>query len=249
MLTTVIRGRAGELDEGLNPTADLKASERIMAAVAANPEIGRIVRLYRPAPTVAFSTIEMTLPEFSHAVGESVAFGFEAMVRPAGGRMVAIDEQWIVLDVITPEPVRNPSHRNVYDEFGSKFVEVLTGFGIDARYGSVEGEYCSGDYSVNARGAVKLVGTAQRVTRGARLFSASIPFDISVNVRELFSRINGLLGLSWSPATLGCIKDEVPDASFEALEAALLTAFAPNAQNEGSLAEIFRSTKKLALAS
>jgi len=245
MQTTVIRGFAGEVDEGLNPTADLSASQHLMAAVAAMPELNRIVRLYRPAPTVAFSTIEKTLPNFSEAVGESLVFGFDPVVRPAGGRMVALDEQWVVLDVIIAEPVRNPSPRTVYNEFGAQFVQVLTELGIDARFGPVAGEYCPGDYSVNARGAVKLVGTAQRVRRGARLFSASIPFDISVSVRELFTRVNQLLELDWQPATLGSIHQEAPNLTIESLEDALLSAFAPGAHRVASLAEIYNSLKQL----
>ena len=36
---------------------------------------------------------------------------------------------------------------------------------VDARVGEVPGEYCPGSHSVNARGRVKVVGTAQRMVR------------------------------------------------------------------------------------
>lgn len=239
MQTTLIRGEAGLLDWGLTPSADLGASERLLKLVAARPNIGKIVRLYRPNPTVAFSGLEQRLPGFNDAVGESRAFGFDTVIRPAGGRMVALDEQWLVLDVITPEPVRRIMHSDVYRHYGEIFVKTLASVGIQANFGPVEGEYCPGEYSVNARGSVKLVGTAQRVVRGARLFSACIPFDVSVNVSELFVRVNELLGLEWRPETLGSVSAEAPNLTMDELEKALLTAFASDVTRVSTLTDIF----------
>jgi lipoate-protein ligase A len=230
----------------LNHSADLGASTQLLKAVSANPELGRLVRLYRPAPTVAFSRREETMAAFGDAVSEAVAFGFEPVVRPAGGRMVALDPQWVVLDVITPEPTRSMSHQDVYTRYGDGFVEMLTELGVQANFGPVAGEYCPGDYSVNARNAVKLVGTAQRVTRGARLFSASIPLSISPNVGELFTRVNAILGLEWNAATLGALEHEVPGITGDALETALLNTFAPDIHEECSLADVLDFAQRLA---
>ena len=246
--TTLVRGASGILDRGLNPTADLLASRRLLSAVAANPSLGRIVRLYRPAPTVAFSGRESTMPGFAEAVSESMAFGFEPVIRPAGGRMVALDEDWIVLDVIAPEAGRETAHRDVFLRYGQRFTELLREFGVDARVGEVPGEYCPGDYSINARGQVKIVGTAQRVTRGARLFSASIPLHISSNVAELFNRVNAILGLDWDARTLGSLATESPGIHSDEFEAALLNAFAPTIDREASLEDLFDADRELTSA-
>jgi len=208
--------------------------------------MGRIVRIYRPEPTVAFSGFEQRLEGFDDAVGEALAFGFEPVVRPAGGRMVALDEEWVVVDIITPERYLSVSHRDVYEESGSAFVSILRKFGIDASMGAVAGEYCPGKYSVNARGAVKLVGTAQRVRRGARLFSACIPFSISNNVATLFERINASLQLDWNPETLLGIQDESPLLRIEQLESALIGRFAPDAEEVTTLSDIYRDSRELA---
>ena len=69
--------------------------------VAGKPELGTVVRVYQPGPTVAFSRKEETMPGFPDAVSEALAFGFEPVIRPAGGRMVALDQQWLVLDIVT----------------------------------------------------------------------------------------------------------------------------------------------------
>lgn len=249
MKTTLIRGLAGELDWALNPTADLSSSARLLEAVAEDPEIGRIVRLYRPAPTVAFSGIEKHKPRFREAVAESVVFGFEPVIRPSGGRMVAIDQQWFVLDVITPEQSKAREHINVYNRFGASIVELLRDLGVEANFGPVAGEYCPGEHSVNARDSVKLVGTAQRVRRGARLFSACIPFEISADVAALFGRVNALLDLDWRPETLGWVSAENPKISADDLEAALLQRFAADADADASLADVFSNRNQLAFAS
>jgi lipoate-protein ligase A len=239
MQTTLIRGTAGVLDWGLTPSADLGASERLLKAVAAKPSIGKIIRVYRPNPTVAFSGLEQRLEGFTNAVGEARAFGFEPVIRPAGGRMVALDEQWLVLDVITPEPARRIMHSDVYRFYGDAFVELLASLGVQANFGPVEGEYCPGEYSVNARESVKLVGTAQRVVRGARLFSACIPFEVSFNVAELFSRVNQQLGLEWRPSTLGSVHEEAPLLTIDQLEAKLLETFASEITRTATLTDVF----------
>ena len=249
MRTTLITGAAGQNDWGLEHSADLKASERLLSIVSAAPSLGRIVRIYRPSPTVAFSGLEQRLPGFADAVGQSIAFGFDPVVRPAGGRMVALDEGWLVIDIITPEPYLSVAHRDVYEEFGATFVSLLRDLGVDAAMGAVPGEYCPGDYSINARGAVKLVGTAQRVRRGARLFSACIPYSISFNVAALFDRINAALGLDWNPETLGSLEFEAPGLSIDALERALINTFAPEAETPVSLTDIYRDSRELALLS
>ncbi|MEY2955015.1 MAG: hypothetical protein RL530_616 [Actinomycetota bacterium] len=247
MRTTLIRGEAGRVDRALNETADLKVTERLLEQVANNPEMGGLVRIYRPAPTVAFSGRERRLPGFRAAVGESLAFSFEPVIRSAGGRMVALDPDWIVMDIITPEPDRR-DNRQVYLEHGQALVEVLNELGVQAALGPVPLEYCPGDYSINARGQVKIVGTAQRVRRGVRLFSISIPHSISVNVREMFTRANELLDLEWNPSTLGSIQAENPDVTIDQLETALIQRFAGSAEAEISLADVFAQTQQLELA-
>lgn len=244
MRTTLVKGSAGTLDWGLERSADLIASERLLSMVSNTPSMGRIVRIYRPEPTVAFSGFEQRLAGFDEAVGQALAFGFEPVVRPAGGRMVALDEEWVVVDIITPENYLSVAHRDVYEAYGGTFVSLLRKLGVDASMGSVAGEYCPGSYSVNARGAVKLVGTAQRVRRGARLFSACIPFSISYNVATLFERINTSLQLEWNPTTLSGIKDESPRLRMEDLENALVERFAPEVEETTTLTDIYRDSRE-----
>lgn len=243
MRTTLIRGLAGERDRGLNSSAGLEASKSLLHLIAENNDIGRVVRVYRPASTVAFSRRETLLSGFAEAVAEATTFGFEPYIRPAGGRAVVLDTDWLVLDVVTPEDRgRTVAHRDIFTEFGERFVSLFFDLGVETAIAPVEGEYCPGDYSISARGVVKLVGTAQRVTRGARLFSASIPFAVSPNAAELLTRVNALLELDWDPRTLGSVSVESPATSLAELESALIRTFASEAHGESTLADIFGST-------
>jgi octanoyl-[GcvH]:protein N-octanoyltransferase len=243
MRTTLIRGLAEERDRGLFVSSDLGASRRLLDIVADNSDLGRIVRLYRPSPTVAFSRRETLLDGFAEAIAEATAFGFEPVVRPAGGRAVVLDTEWLVLDVITPE-ARHPrvEYRDVFVDFGARFVELFSDLGLRTAVAPVTGEYCPGDFSVSCRNEVKLVGTAQRVTRGARLFSASIPFAVSSTVEELLTRVNELLELEWNPSTLGSVSSESPAIRLSDLDAALLHTFARDIDSESSLADFFDTT-------
>ncbi len=238
---TLIRGKAGRYDWGLIPLSDLQASKRLLHVVASRPELGSVMRVYQPGPTLAFSRKEETMPGFAEAVSEALAFGFEPVIRPAGGRMVALDQQWLVVDIVSPEPDHAKPHRDVYTAYGDLFIEALASLGVQAGMGPVPGEYCPGDYSINARGAVKIVGTAQRVTRDARLFSASIPFEITPSVREMFIRINRILDLEWNPDTLGSISSEAPSVTLDELERALIGVLAQDSALECSLSDVFSS--------
>lgn len=243
MKTTLITGAAGVSDWGMERSADLLASSRLLSVVAANQNLGRLVRIYKPAPTVAFSGLERRLPNFQNAVSEAVAYGFEPVVRPAGGRMVALDQEWLVVDVITPEIYQSVRHSDIYLEFGTTFVRLLQQLGVDAAIGEVPGEYCPGEYSINSRGIVKMVGTAQRVRRGARLFSACIPFSISLSVEFMFTAINSALNLDWQSKTLVGLDTEAPGTTMLDLENALVANFAAQVDSYSSLTDIYQADR------
>jgi lipoate-protein ligase A len=109
---------------------------------------------------------------------------------------------------------------------GTLWAQLLSAHGIDARVGEVPGEYCPGSFSVNARGRAKLVGTAQRVVRRGWLFSAVLVYDDADALRPLLGRIYERLGLPFDPASVGSVRLERPGLELDALEEALLAAYA-----------------------
>ncbi len=88
--------------------------------------------------------------------------------------------------------------------------------------GEVEGEYCPGGWSVNARGAIKLVGIGQRLISGGAHVGAVIVVTGSERLRELLVPVYEALGLDWDPATLGSVEDELGGVTLAEVEAAIL---------------------------
>jgi lipoate-protein ligase A len=154
------------------------------------------------------------------------ARGFTPVVRAAGGRAAAYDEGSLVLDelIAGADAMRGISERFAAD--AERQATALRTLGIDARVGQVPGEYCAGEYTVNARGVKKLIGAAQRVIRGGWLFSSVVVVDGSDRLRAVLQDVYAALGLDWNPATVGAISDEAPGNGLPEVRAALLDAYA-----------------------
>ena len=81
---------------------------------------------------------------------------------------------------------------------------------MDARVGEVPGEYCPGEYSVNAaRPAASSSGIGQRVIKGAAHIGGVIVVAGRERVRDVLVPVYEALGLEWDPATAGSVEDEV----------------------------------------
>jgi octanoyl-[GcvH]:protein N-octanoyltransferase len=189
-----------------------------------------VVRLYRPAPTVAFGRLDALRPGFAAAVAAARAHGFEPVLRAPGGHAVAYHDGCLGIDEVIGE--RDPI-AGMHDRFarsGELLAAALRELGVDGRVGRVPGEFCPGDFTVNARGAVKLVGTAQRVVRHASLLAASVAVRGADALREVLLDVYRALELDWDPATVGAVEDEVAGVGIDEVERAVLDAYARRAQ-------------------
>ena len=72
-----------------------------------------------------------------------------------------------------------------------------TSLGVDARVGEVAGEYCPGEFSVNARGAAKLAGIGQRVVVGGAHVGGVIVVRGAGRIREVLTPIYEALEIDW----------------------------------------------------
>jgi len=217
--TLVVRG-----EPSLDAAADLDRSVGLLRAVADGTiEHDRVVRLYAPLPTVAMSRRESRMPGFVAASRAATEHGFTPVVRPTGGRAVAYDPSCLVFDIVVREQGLG-DQRELFTRVGSALVSALRGLGVDARLGDVAGEYCPGEFSVNARGAVKLVGTSQRAVRGARLLSGMVPLADVARLAEVLVAVNAALGLDWDKATFGTLQQEPATQPRMQIEDAILGA-------------------------
>jgi octanoyl-[GcvH]:protein N-octanoyltransferase len=202
--------------------------------------LGSLLRLYRPAATVAFGRLDALRPGFGAAVAAARAHGFEPVLRAPGGHAVAYHEGSLGIDEVVgaDDPIAGMHDR--FARSGERFAGALRVLGVDARVGRVPDEFCPGEFTVNARGAVKLVGTAQRVVRHASLLAASVVVRDAGPVREVLRDVYRALELDWDPATVGAVADEVAGLKVDDVERAVLDAYGlrgePSALDDATLA-------------
>lgn len=202
----------------------------LLRQVAERPEGAPVLRIYRPQPTVAFSRRESLMVGFTEAVEQAQSHGFSPIIRPTGGRAVAYDSGSLVMDLVTYDGPARKDNDQHFREVGQLFVETMTELGVDAALGPVVGEFCPGEYSINARGQVKIVGTSQRVSKRARLLSASIPVEDAAAAKSALIACNQALAFDWNPDTFVSLSDEVPGLCLSDVHDALTERFAHAAE-------------------
>lgn len=196
--------------------------------------LGPLLRLYRPAPTVAFGQRDTHLPGYDDAARACRELGFAPLVRKAGGRAAAYHEGTLVVDHLEPDADAIAGAKGRFSFFGELLAQALRDAGVDAGVGEIPGEYCPGEFSVHgsapgSAGTVerrlKLIGTAQRVVSGGWLFSSVIIVENSAPIRAALEAAYAALGLDWDPATAGAVNDLVPHLDVDSVEAAVLGAY------------------------
>lgn len=201
-----------------DPAADLERGIELLREVAQGKR-GPLLRIYRPARTVAFGQRDTRAPGYEAAAQASRDTGFAPLVRKAGGRAMAYHPGSWVIDHIQPEKNAMHTHQHRFEHFANLFVEVFTRLGVPAAVGELPGEYCPGEYSVHgiATGegrfekgrTVKLVGTAQRVVQGAWLFSSAVVLEDTEPIAAVTESVYKAMDLELDPRTIGSAQDLV----------------------------------------
>jgi octanoyl-[GcvH]:protein N-octanoyltransferase len=207
------------------PALDAALTHALLEEVARG-ERPATLRVYRPGPTVAFGRLDGLRPGFRAAVRAAAAHGFAPVLRQPGGHAAAYDGASLCVDQVRPEREIFPALHRRFAEAAALFAGALGGLGVDARVGEVPGAYCPGDYSVNARGRVKLVGVAQRLVRGASLLGVVVVVGGAERIRDVLGDVYAALDLAWDPAAAGAVADEVAGVDLAAVEGAVLGAYA-----------------------
>ena len=203
------------------PAFGAAVSKAILLRVAAG-ELPPTVRLHGTGRVVAFGRQDAAADGFGAAVDAARVAGFGVIVRVAGGRAAVYHEGTLAMSRAVPDP--NPAARthSRFEEMAGLVADALRDLGVDARVGKVPGEYCPGEYSVNARGRTKLVGIGQRIVARAAHLGVVIVARDSALVRRALVPVYEALRLDWDPATAGSIEDELGAAEPAAVEDAIL---------------------------
>ncbi|WP_370619339.1 lipoate--protein ligase family protein [Mumia qirimensis] len=208
------------------PVTDVAIAHALLRQ-AGEGKIGPTVRISVPgSPTAAFGRSDVRRPGFASAAEACRALAFAPIVRGAGGRVAAYTEKTLVIDHVSPDSDPGTGMRDRFRDYGALITAVLAELGVDARVGAVPGEYCPGEYSINAGGLTKLVGTAQRVVRGAWLFSAVVVVGDGPTLRSALPVIHNRLELPFRRQSVGSVAEEVPGVQVDDVASTLMRHYA-----------------------
>lgn len=207
------------------PALDTAVSRVILQRVSAGRDPDTL-RIHRPAPVVALGPLDRISPGFGDAVAAARERGFSAVHRLAGGRAAVFHDQTLAFSWVVHDPTPRFRTRNRFREISEIVAGALRGLNVDARVGPVPGEYCPGEYSVNARGRTKLMGVGQRIVAHAAHVGGVVVVGGSRSIRDVLVPVNEALGIDWDPVTVGSVQDEVSSITWEETEEAIVSAFA-----------------------
>lgn len=210
---------------GSDPVLDVALPHALLELVAERRRPRPVLRHHRPHPTVAFGRRDVFLEGFPHAAAAARRHGFAPVIRGTGGRAAAYHEGCLILDEIMLAEQSTGGIRERFAAEADRQAAALRSLGVDARVGEVAGEYCPGEFSVNARGRVKLVGAAERIIRGAWLHSSVVVVESARAIRDVLVDVYDALGLEWDPASTGAVADEAPGVTMGEVRRALLDQY------------------------
>jgi lipoate-protein ligase A len=207
-----------------DPAFDTAVS-RALCQLASEGKRPATLRLHRPGPVVALGRQDVASRHYPEAVEAASRCGFQSVARLAGGRAAIFHEDTVAFAWAVPEqyPPRRTYER--FFEAADILSRALCTLGVDARVGEIPGEYCPGKYSINARGQTKLVGLGQRLLAHAAHVGGVVVCDGSAEIRRVLVPVYDALGLSFDPATVGSICDEVGFCDFDHTRDAIIEQF------------------------
>lgn len=195
----------------LAPAEDMARVRRTLSEL--RQDSAASLRFYRPQPTAAFSPRDTGHPAHADVMAMLERKGFRPGERGAGGQLAVYDEQALVIDLVAPHPEPRENTRDRYRHFSGLMVKAVAALGVDARTGEVPGEYCPGDYSVNAEGRMKLAGLAQRIGKHGYHMGAVISVGHSEAARDAVTEAYRMMEIPFAPETFGAITSLVPGLS------------------------------------
>jgi len=175
-----------------------------------------------PDDVVVFSLLDARRPGFAAARAAATRLGCGAVLRLGGGHAALFHARCLAFSWASPDAQAPDGIRRRFAAVADWLAAALRRLGVDARVGEVPGEYCPGEFSVNARGRVKLMGVGQRVIRGAAHVGGVIVVQDADRVREVLEPVYAALELAWDPGTAGAVEDERPGLDLAAVRAAIV---------------------------
>jgi lipoate-protein ligase A len=203
------------------PVLDTATSHALLRRVA-RKDLDETLRLYVPDDAVMFSMLDAHRSGFKKALQQADERGFPGVFRLAGGHAALFHSQCLAFAWAMPATKSHQGIRSRFELVSQWIQRGLARAGVPAQVGEVPGEYCPGEYSVNALGKKKLMGVGQRVIRGAAHVGGVIVVREAERIRDILTDVYADLELDWDPDTAGAVEDTVPGVTPEDVLQALL---------------------------
>ena len=171
----------------------------------ARGDLPSTMRLHRTGRILAFGRMDRLAKRYAEAVREARAHGYEPIERMAGGRAAVFHESTLCFSRASPIRSMAEGTQERFEEMAELIAGALRRVGVDAGIGEVAGEYCPGQWSVNADGATKLAGIGQRMVAGGAHVGGVLVVRGEREIREVLTPIYAALDLDWEPATTGSV--------------------------------------------
>jgi lipoate-protein ligase A len=210
----------------LTPENEIEVAPKLLR-YSIDKSAGTFARIYRPQRTVALTSRDKSTDGYSNALLQAKSLGFTPVLRSPGGRAVAYHEESLVLDLMSHDANPHELINERFEAIGEIFIETFDRLGIHAEIGQLHREFCPGKYSVISQN-VKLVGTAQRITRGGWLIGASVIVRNVAPVREVLKNVYRALDLDMDPSTVGSLNEINSSISVDEVTTALIATLKEN---------------------
>lgn len=207
-----------------DPVLDAAITHALLREVGAG-ERPPTARIFRPGPTMAFGRLDALSEGYADARAAARAHGFAPLLRLGGGHAAGYDAGSVLVELIRPVVSIAEGIPERFAAVTALLVEAFATLGIAARVGELPGEYCAGDWSVNAAG-VKLAGTAQRSIKGASLVTAMVIVEGGAPLRAALTDVYAALGIAWREGTAGGAADIVHSLTAGDVERTLIATLA-----------------------
>ncbi|MET0601284.1 MAG: lipoate--protein ligase family protein [Baekduia sp.] len=207
-----------------DPLLDAAITHALLRQVGAG-ERPSTARIFRPGATMAFGRLDALSDGYPAARAAAVEHGFTPLLRLGGGHAAGYDAGSVLIELIRPVVTIAEGIPERFAAVTTLLVQALETLGIAPRVGELPGEYCAGEWSVNAAG-IKLAGTAQRSIKGASLVTAMVIVEGSAALRAALVDIYAALGIDWRPATAGGAADIVRSLTAADVERTLVATLA-----------------------
>ena len=194
------------IDDIYDPVMDVAISSAILKQVSAG-DLKETIRLFKPRRTLAFAPRDIRDPNYEKAVNLAISYGFQPVKRLTGGRAAVFHEGTLGFAWTIPDENPRLNVELRFKVISDLIKRSLCNLGFDARVGEVEGEYCSGKYSVNLNGNLKVMGVGQKLAPHACHIGGVIVVNDSHLTKSILVAIYQELRIDWEPKTAGSLDD------------------------------------------